>query len=175
MPNENDVAVATNTDAQFPGFTMVTTVLNGCKRLEDSNGMPVYEFCLIGDRKRIVGSPPVVWLVRKLTGHSKKDESDTFQLSETKATSTISIVNHGKSSCAFQLDLQFKTTVKFPKMLLRLLPASKSKVEERGTQSVTKAILKDAGGAVQAVRDNWVAGAGYNKKALLENDTDRIP
>ena len=41
-------------------------------------------------------------------------------------------------------------------MLLKMLPASKSKVEERGTISVQKAIMKDASSAVQVARETWM-------------------
>ena len=162
--------MATDTDAQFPGFKLITTVLNGCKRRYDPRtGLPIYEFCMIGDRKRIVGSPPVVWLVRKLTGLSKDDDTTNqkFQLSETRAKSVISMIEQqskSSNSCyAFQLDVEFTTSVKFPKLLLKMLPASKSKVEERGTQSVQKAIMKDASSAVEVVREIWIKKMEMNE------------
>ena len=172
-------AMATDTEAQFPGFKIITTVLNGCRILvpeTTTNGrVPVYEFCLMGDKKRIVGLPPVVWLVRKLM--SMPEDSDQFQLSETRAKSTISIVPalppHLQGSdasywkkrqdrldrsawLAFKLDLEFAISVEFPRVLLRLLPTSKSKVEERGTNAVSKSVQKDAADALQIVRERWM-------------------
>lgn len=150
LPQPSDVAMATETETSFPGFTFQTLVLNGCK-LYNSNSKatsPSYEFCLIGDRKTLRGSPPIVWLVQKLTGHTPQND---FQLSETRAISRVSIVDN-----MFQIDIQLTTTVHFPKLFLRLLPASKEKVEERGTQSVTKAVVKDAGNALSAVQEAWL-------------------
>ena len=156
LPQPNDVAMATETEASFPGFTFQTLVLNGCKLLHNNSNnnkatttsSPCYEFCLIGDCKTLRGSPPIVWLVQKLTGH--KPQKD-FQLSETRAISRVSIVDN-----QFQIEIQFTTIVHFPKLFLRLLPASKEKVEERGTQSVTRAVMKDAGDALSAVREAWL-------------------
>lgn len=167
------VVMATNVDTKFPGFRYATTVLNYCKRLPaapENDGMPCYEFYLIGEKKELTGSPPVVWLVRKLIGlpppqPSEKTSGETadFVAPATCAKSRVSITevqqDHNQGSnkeYAFQMDLEFRTMVQFPKMLLKLLPASKEKVEERGTESVRKLVTKDGHAALSAVCNEWL-------------------
>lgn len=157
------VAMATETEVQFPGFKTINTVLNGCKLIHDKNGQPVYEFFVIGDKKRMVGSPPIVWLVRKLTGEGSTS-SKNFQPSETKAYTRVSFQSPSSSAASSSsspmakvcLDVQCAIQVEFPKLLLKLLPAPKSKVEEKGTNSIRKVVLKDANEAVEAVQRAWL-------------------
>jgi hypothetical protein len=177
-PCITDAAMATDTELQFPGFKRITTVLNGCKLLrqpsaidgvDNASDLPVYEFCLIGEKQRITGSPPVVWLVRKLTGQSRKDvaegpdKDNQFQPSESSAKTRVSLIqqqdnseNAPKGRHAFQLDVRFRTTIQFPRLFLKLLPASQQKVEERGSQAVSNVLQRDIDDALQGVLKAWM-------------------
>lgn len=123
----------------------------------------VHKFYLVGDKKRWVGPAPVVWLVRKLTGD---DGSSTapYKLSETRAITEVSVYvqdtsdgthKHQRPKVGFQLDIDCAVKVEFPQFLLRILPAPPSKVEERGTEAMRKAILQEAASAMQAVEEAW--------------------
>ena len=65
----------------------------------------------------------------------------------TTTTHTDTMMMHG-----FQIDIDCSVQVEFPKILLRLLPSSRSKVEEQGTRAVHEALLKDATLALVAVQ-----------------------
>ena len=134
----------------------------------------VYKFYLIGDRKRCEGPAPIVWLVKKLTGDNEETPPFTtttgssYRPSETRAVSKVSIfvhdpINDGESSSrskkplvGFRLDITCTVQVEFSRLLLKLLPAPQSTVEERGTKSIQKAILHDATMAVEAVQQEWL-------------------
>ena len=234
--------VATETSAQFPGFRIITTVVNGCCRIKltppsssttTATGLQqrilslrhaslsplqrgpvptttkknedkhdervVHQFYLIADRKRWEGPKAVVWLVRKLTGggtdpvtDASVSSSQSFHPSDTRATSQVSIVETPFTSVTaspstpkepinddpwspsptssftnpttpakatmmygFQIEIDCAVRVEFPKILLRLLPSSRSKVEEQGTRAVHEALLKDATSALVAVQRAW--------------------
>lgn len=161
-------AMATEAEIKFPGFKIVNTVLNGCKVCPNANRNDrgsVFEFYLIGDHKKLVGPAPIVWLVRKLMGESRSNSSSSsasiFVPSETSALSRVLIRDQDNVSpyCkneAVCLDIQFAVRMEFSKMLLKLLPAPKSKIEERGTNAVRKAILKDANAAMEAFKKAWL-------------------
>ena len=228
IPGIEISAVATETEAPFPGFTIINTVLSGCQLyppqtssikatrivvgnksqkkhgripaffrsrkvnynnddcgVKDSENL-VYKFYLIGDSKRLIGSPPVVWLVRKLMGDETAEEdtaslsssSQPYKPSETRGITQVSIYTQddalstrpissddtnkssdsqsASSTVGFRVDIDCTVQIEFPKLLLRLLPASRSKVEERGTKAVRKAILQDATTAVEAIQQLWI-------------------
>eukprot|EP00980_Cylindrotheca_fusiformis_P019446 scaffold6708_cov134-Cylindrotheca_fusiformis.AAC.16 len=150
------VFVASDTDVQFPGFRMRNTVLNGCQLQTDhSNGRLCHTFCLVGDQKVLQGRRPVVWLVKKLTGLSN-DPKQEFAATETKAKTCIYATPSGKQSMKLYMDIEFTTTVTFPKVLMNLLPASKETVEERGSKSIYQVVHKDAAEALNAAREAWI-------------------
>ena len=167
---DNIFVVATETSVKFPGFQTINIVVNACprrhqrspqlsqerlfSRQNDSNQKEehvVHEFYLIADQKRFEGPKPVVWLVRKLAG----PEQTEYQLSSTRAWTKVSIVRQKNKQVIFQLDVDVAVHVEFPKLLLKLLPAPQSKVEERGARAVGKAITKDITVAVKAVQVAW--------------------
>lgn len=129
----------------------------------------VHKFFLIADKKRWEGPRPVVWLVKKLTGDAGKEKH--FRPCETRAIAQVSIVpSNGTSKVSsspmsystkqnpmysFQLDIECAVQIEFPRILLKLLPAPRSKVEESGTKAVRKAIMQDATAAMSALQSKW--------------------
>ena len=138
----------------------------------------VHKFFLFADKKRWEGPAPLLWLIRQL---ADKDGSKSkhFQPSDARATTIISIVAHerdesssssslthehdstgeqqleGGALYGFQLEIDFSIRMEFPTMLWRLLPGSRSQVEERGNQAVEGVVLQDAKIVVAAVQDAW--------------------
>ena len=141
-PLENDTALASDAIIQFPGLRQITTVLNGVKTQIDANGLPKYVFILIGEKKQISGSPPIVWLYNKLTGADKED-ADRFILNDTKASSVVSIVENPDGSVAFKFSIELQIKVAFPRALVKILPTTKEKMEEQGSAAVLSAISTD--------------------------------
>jgi hypothetical protein len=137
----------------------------------------VHKIFLFADKKRWEGPAPLLWLIRQV---ADKDgtRSKHFQPTNTHATTIISVVAHerDKSSASsriheynptaeaqlegpelygFQLEIDFSIQMEFPAVLWRLLPASRSQVEERGNQAVNGVVLQDAKMVVAAVQCAW--------------------
>jgi hypothetical protein len=137
---------------------------------------PVHRFYLIADKKRWEGPMPLMWIIRKFADQDGT-RSKSFQPTETRATTAISVVTHQpprpllsssrsiseltneqqqeEQLYGFQLDVDFSIQMEFPKILWRWLPASRSQVEDRGNNAVQEVVLQDARLAVAAVQDAW--------------------
>jgi hypothetical protein len=157
LPRVGDVAISVETEIQFPGLKLVTTVLNGARLLEnEETGLPEYEFVLIGDRKRSVGNPLVAWIFNQLTG-SSNEAIEGFNPSETKAKSRVSIVENGSNDFSFKFDMEFETKISFSRVLLKILPASKEKMEEQGGAAMQKTVSGEVFEAVNALREQFLS------------------
>ena len=141
-----------DTDSKFPGITLFSTVCNGCTLVRDAAGRPTYEVLLLAEKQTVSGAAPVVWLFNKLTGKSKEDGKE-FLKTTNEVSSVASIVESG-DSVALQFVVDAKIYVVFPKSFMKILPASKEKMEEQGSASMRTTIVKDVddavAGAVQA-------------------------
>jgi hypothetical protein len=171
--------MATETKVKFPGFLLRNTVLNACRLIkhDTESGLPALDFCLIGDKKHVEGNAPVVWLVQKLTGISEYDPEQFFEQSETSAMTHVHVVpsSQGKTEqLQLEMKIDFKTTVAFPKRMLKVLPASKDKVEKRGSDSISKVIRKDGRDALQAVRQAWLEFEQKQQRETAATFRDRI-
>lgn len=138
-----------DTDSKFPGLTLFSTVCNGCNLVRDTAGRPKYEFILLAEKQSASGAAPVVWLFNKMTGKSKESQEE-FLKTTNEVKSVASIVDSG-DSVALKFVVDVKIYVVFPKSLMKILPASKEKMEEQGSASVRSSIVNDV--------DNAVAGA----------------
>ena len=150
LPAEGDAVVSSDSVLQFPGLKMVNHVYTGVK-LNLCKSLPFYEFLLIGERRQVFGLPPVVWIFNQLTGNSADNEEIVKQPSG-KVLSILTISDTGENPC-FSFDCSAEIKVEFPKFLVKILPASKEKMEEQGTASVKKAIENDIYKAVNSVND----------------------
>jgi hypothetical protein len=103
--------------------------------------------------------------VKSLSGISN-DPQQGFEAPETKAKTCIYAVPSGIQSIRLHMDIEFTTTVTFPKLMLKLLPASKETVEERGSKSIHQVVKKDAEDALKAAREAWVYYDKEQQKVL---------
>jgi hypothetical protein len=157
LPSGGDAVVIGESSLQFPGLKMVNNVYTGVKLVE-GDYRPFYKFLLIGERRKVYGPPPLVWLFNQMTGNSAENE-DVVKPATTKVLSTLSIADSSDSVC-FTFACNAEVVVEFPKFLLKILPASKEKMEEQGTASIKKAIERDIDKAVSTVNDaffEWMA------------------
>lgn len=153
LPGEGDAIVLGESCLQLPGLRMVNNVFTGVK-LVVGNNMPFYEFLLIGERRQVYGPPPLVWLFNQMTGNSAESE-DVVKPTTTKVLSILSITDASDNPC-FTFECNAEVIVEFPKFLLKILPASKEKMEEQGAASIKKAIERDINKAVSTVNDAFL-------------------
>jgi hypothetical protein len=140
-PEDGDRMLSTDTVLQLPGITLTTTGINGVKLLKDGKGLPMYETVLIADRRTAKGPAPIVWIYNQLTGDDKVKDGE-YSPPQARVMSRSSITEkNGK--CTFNVFVDFRIVVEFPAILVRILPTSKDKMEEQGTNSISKGIAKD--------------------------------
>jgi hypothetical protein len=139
----------------FPGLSLTSEAYIGAKLLEpQSNSVyPVYEFTLIKDAQQVTGFKPAVWIFNQLTGangDATKDKNKAQTLSKVTAGTT----EDGQT--VFQVLVKFAITVSFPKVLLRILPVSKEKAEEQGSDAIGKTLEKDLQNAIKTLRQQYL-------------------
>ena len=156
-----DALVKSESAVQFPALKMVNVVYSGVKARSKGN-LPYYDIILIGERKRVFGAPPIVWLFNKLTGHSAEKE-DLLRPPSARVQSTISVEDKELGPC-FCFDCSAEIVVEFPKALMKFAPVSKEKMEEQGTVAVRKAIEKDIFQALNSVNKVYVDWAATAEK-----------
>lgn len=155
-PEDGDRILSTDTVLSLPGMTLITTVINGVKFLEDGKGLPMYETVLIADKRTASGPAPIVWIYNQLTGDGKVKDGE-YSPPQARVISRASITEKNGQP-AFKVQVVFRIVVEFPAILVRILPTSKAKMEEQGINSISKGIAKDVDLSLAALPkafQNW--------------------
>eukprot|EP00554_Chaetoceros_debilis_P002907 CAMPEP_0194096520 /NCGR_PEP_ID=MMETSP0149-20130528/57383_1 /TAXON_ID=122233 /ORGANISM="Chaetoceros debilis, Strain MM31A-1" /LENGTH=392 /DNA_ID=CAMNT_0038782495 /DNA_START=79 /DNA_END=1257 /DNA_ORIENTATION=+ len=127
------------------GATTTTTTTTMQNENENSpetlSSSPEYQLVFIRD-KRVAEVPRLlVWAYNKLTGGSSgKDEAES---AITSMTRFYPVVDTEKKEVVFTSKSFLDIAVKFPSLLLKILPVSKEKAEEEGSASIMKTLVKD--------------------------------
>ena len=148
LPEDGDTIVSVQSEIGFPGLRVLTTACSAVKLRENANNSPMYESLFIAEKLEAVGPAPLVWLYNQLTGNAKRPK-DKFLAPSAKAKGLMSIVEKENTSYAIKFALDFQIDMVFPDALLRILPASRKKMEEQGSAAVYKAVAKDAQNALK--------------------------
>jgi hypothetical protein len=151
LPGVGDTIVASESIVRFPGLKMVNTVYSGVKLVVAGDISPSYQIILVAEKKRVVGAPPVVWLFNQLTGHSSELE-DIIRPPSARVQSSIFTTDTESGPC-FTFDCRAEIIITFPKLLVKILPTTKEKMEEQGTASVKKTIEHDISKATKTVNE----------------------
>ena len=154
-PEATDTIISVQTGAiSFPGLRLVSEAIIGAKFLlpADASSFPAYEFVLIDDTREVSGLRPIVWIYNQLTGADKDNETSPVSLSRFTAHRS-----KDGDSVIFKIDSFLEITIRFPALLLKIIPSSKEKAEERGGAAVRKALSKDIDRAVACFRDAYAA------------------
>jgi hypothetical protein len=166
-----DRIIATETVLQFPGLKMINRVYNVIKIVDTKESsssssssnpaasihVPELLSFMIGEKQQVKGLPPAVWLFNKLTGYdTRKNQSIspssgsaftriTWQTDDTTTTIGTTSNSATENNTMGRLRIQAHVTIRtnFPKALLRILPVSKAKMEQQGSQAVRKSIEKE--------------------------------
>lgn len=138
-----DAVYTVTTDGiQFPGLKLTSKASIGTSQKDTTNDtFPCLQLIFIKDEQKVEGTKLSCWIFNKLTGGDKRngDEEQT-----TSATTLITITTDGvENGFMIQVDTKLQVKVKFPAILLKILPVSKAKAEEQGTLSLEKVLDKD--------------------------------
>ena len=144
IPDKSDEIFTVKTGGMsFPGLTLETRATMGIKLVEKESG-PTYEVTLIGDDRKVKGLPPVVYIFNKLTGGGGGGAGEESGSSDNVSTTKIICeFNPESSNVTFKTSTQFTINIRFPSILMKIIPTSKEKAEEQGSQAITKAVGKD--------------------------------
>lgn len=165
LPEDDDTLVEVEISVRFPGLTLVTRTCSGVKTLINEDGTLDYNMVLIGEKKEPRGPAAIVWIFDQLTGNANKPK-DRYSIPSAKALAKVSLVDK-EGSCAVKYSIDFRIDVEFPRVLLRILPFSKEKMEEQGSSSVRRTITKDVLQALDAVRSHFHHNQSVAESALL--------
>ena len=97
----------------------------------------------------VSGAPPVVWLFNKLTGTDTQGEYNPPTGKVETSVTVVPVDNDGGYALRFLCNVEIVTEVS--KSLLKILPASKEKIQEQGSVSVSKTIEKDVRSSLESV------------------------
>lgn len=147
-----DCIIASETSINFPTLKLLNTVYSGVKLVNDINGKPYYTIVSVADKRTPVGGAPVVWLFNKLTGSSNTTTEYSPPGGRAKSYITVEELNDGY---VIQFQAKVEIIVEFPSFLVKLLPASKEKLEEEGSASIYKSIDKDIKFAIYSIVDQF--------------------
>lgn len=169
LPNltEGDCLVACTTSSSFPPLKLMNTAYCGVKILEDSNRVPIYKVYLVADKRTPVGPAPAVWIYNKLNG---ADSDDEFSPTNGNAITSVSVKKGNDGGYAIHFTCKIEIVLEFPKLLLKILPASKEKIEEQGSASIKKSIEKDINFALMTTKEAFHSWKSQSE-ALVFADT----
>lgn len=161
-----DAVFKVNTGAMnFSGLKIHSNSLIGVKFLEESEndpncGNPEYQLVFIKDDPVAEGPKLLVWIYNQLTGKNKQNDEDDGDNEKEQTIRAFSRFSYeatpdGKS-LVFALESTLEVIVKFPSLLLKIIPVSKEKAEEQGSASVLKVMGKDIEAVLPKVREYYV-------------------
>ncbi len=151
VPEPHDEVFTVRTGGvKFPGLTLETSATMGIKFIEEDIG-PKYEVTLIGDERKVTGLPPVVYLFNRLTGGGGENGTSN----SLSTTYILCDFSQEDSKVIFKTDTILTVTIRFPSILLKILPTNKEKAEEQGSQAITKAVAKDVAASMTAYEEAY--------------------
>lgn len=154
----DDIISVAVSGISFPGVKVESTSMIGSKLLlpADESGFPSFEFTLIQDKRTATGLPPIVWIYNQLTGAGKKErEKDTTPMSLSRVFVCRS-TDDDDDSITFMIKSFLEIRIRFPAVLLKILPVTKEKAEAQGGEAVTKVLKKDIDVSIAKFRDIYV-------------------
>jgi len=154
-PQKGDSLLQVTTSGiQFPGLKILSVATIGAKLIVDGDGgYPVHEFTLVRDTIKAEGPRPIRFIFNKLT--ATRDEEAKEQTTHSLTRTTAGPADSG-DTCMFTSSSYLEVDVSFPKVLLRILPVSKEKAEQQGSQSILKTIEKDSGPALESFKSAYL-------------------
>jgi len=170
--NENGERMfCVKTGINFPGLKIISNNYIGSKRIytekkdEESSQIityPTYEFVSASTESEAEGSKLLVWIYKRLSGggssSSKKKENGqkNNEVAHSYSRFTVKPTPDGRSF-VFQSEATLQVSLKFPSILLKILPVSKEKAEQQGSESLVKALEKDILPGLERLRTTYLA------------------
>ena len=115
-------------------------------------GLPCYQFCLIRDSTFAEGNRVFVWFFNKVTG---KDNNKSKEAT-TQSLNTIRTVRVGEGEIAFEANASLRIQMKFPSVLMKVIPKGKDGTEKTGGEALRKVLEADIPVALDSFRQEYI-------------------
>lgn len=155
LPSPGDTIFSSNTWTKLPGLSLCTTVWTGVKQLPKTGNQnaPGYCFVVIGQKQTATGLPPIVWMFHQIMGTkpTKGGSVPVDSMVPTGPCKSIFSVEERKEDgrLCFRLDSSFQFDIRFPAVLIKLMPMPKAKAEKQASKALSKTISKAGKKAIE--------------------------
>lgn len=135
----------------FSGLQVKTVANIGTQLLQlqhddtDTNDTFQLEFTYIDDEQIVQGPKILVSIFNVLTGKKDSDDEAKKNKGQGQRVQSLSRLSTTVSNdtVVFHLDTCLDISIQFPTVLLKILPVSKEKAEEQGSEAIMKTLIKD--------------------------------
>jgi hypothetical protein len=153
-PNDPILAISSKVPL-LPGLSISAISYMGCKFLQNpSTLLPIYEFTLIKDEYAAQGSKPLVWIFNRMTGGDGDASRKTHALSRVSMEPCES-----GTSIIMQYFGFVKVSCSVPRALIRILPLSKKKAQEKVSNAIVKQLEREGLASIQKFQgafEDWL-------------------
>ena len=172
----------TTTCTKEPENSVVVNDDNNNDTNDNTGSVLLFEFVLLSDEQKVSGLMPTVWIFNKLTGKNDNNNRDKDSIQQQSSPMSLSKISYRKVllddddkelnskkpntsaavvvTCTSNLIIK----VKFPKLLLNLLPTNQEKAELTGGNAITKALQKDVQTSMEAFEQLYLDYLNNNLK-----------
>lgn len=158
-PVNSDKLIRLKLKTSFLVFTIYAIAVLGVKHLlpqksdGDEKTSPEYQFTLLGEEFHADGPLPLVWIFNQITAADKPK----------KATEDHTIhgmfrvwAKPGAKDLVFKCKEDVEVNIKFPALLLQLIPVEKVIIEEEASKELQKSLERDLPPGLMKFRDSYV-------------------
>ncbi|KAL3771232.1 hypothetical protein ACHAWO_005172 [Cyclotella atomus] len=163
-PTTNDLLLALSVTTPFLVLVLKVTAIIGvklvwrsysCQSTHESIKLPEYQFILLDQSFSADGPPPLVFIFNQLTGINKTAKGTYEQPNHALFTATAE-PSQDRRRVAFVSNMTAEINVRFPELLLKLLPVRKEVIEKEGSASLKKNMERDVHPGVDLFRNAYV-------------------
>ena len=176
-PDKGDIVCRVNTGGMnFAGLNIQSDAMIGTKLVTPNTTggatSPEFQLTFIKDRQNVTGPRFLVFIFNKLTGQDgkKSEHGDGDGANEQAVTSFTRFFaeRSSETEATFIIETSLDIAVKFPSLLLKILPVSKEKAEEQGSASVIKTLVRDTTASLERIADY------YKLVSVVQHDSASI-
>lgn len=124
--------------------------------------LPEYQFLLLDQTFRADGPPPLVFIFDQLTGINKKVRGTYRQPNHALFQVTAEPSPDGKH-LSFMSRMNSELNIRFPKILLKLLPVPKERIEKEGSTSLQNNMERDVPPGVDLFQEAYSKWLGRHR------------
>ncbi len=127
---------------------------------------PEFQFLLLSEDFRVDGPPPLVWIFNQLTERYQKKSTSiygnephiihTYLRVWASDSKPLSGDNNQTDRIVFKVSCRADVEIKFPSLLLKILPAAKELIEREGNRALQHSMERDVVPGLNKFRDAFI-------------------